>query len=106
MAATNGSVDILVLFIEYNACLSLADTDGTTALQLAVSEGHVRFAELLLNAVQKGQIEYEGATGLEGVKNALSQKDSENSNVLHYAVEAGQQNFPLLKISFFFVLFF
>ena len=92
MAATNGSVDILALFIDHKAVLSLADNDGATALQLAVAEGHTKFVQLLLKAVEKGEIEYEGATGLEGVKNALRQKDSENSNVLHYAVEAGDAN--------------
>jgi ankyrin repeat protein len=49
LAATNGSSAILSLFISHSASLHLADSDGTTALQLAVAEGHMEFAEMFLS---------------------------------------------------------
>ena len=53
MAATNGSVDILSLFLDNEAKLDLADNDGSTVLQIAVSEGHFKFVKILLRSIEK-----------------------------------------------------
>ena len=60
MAATNGSVDILSLFLDNLAKLELADNDGSTVLQIAVSEGHFKFIKILLKAIEKGRVTYNG----------------------------------------------
>ena len=53
MAATNGSVDILSLFLDNEAKLDLSDNDGSTVLQIAVSEGHFKFVKILLRSIEK-----------------------------------------------------
>ena len=60
MAATNGSVDILSLFLDNLAKLELADNDGSTVLQIAVSEGHFKFIKILLKAIEKARVTYNG----------------------------------------------
>ena len=53
MAATNGSVDILSLFLDNEAKLDLSDNDGLTVLQIAVSKGHFNIVKILLRSIEK-----------------------------------------------------
>ena len=71
MAATNGSVDILSLFLDNEAKLDLSDNDGSTVLQIAVAEGHFKFVKILLRSIEKETpVTYQGdKNNLDNIRN-------------------------------------